>query len=530
MVIGEQSAPSGPDLRQGFRSADLAEGSMQVGHVDGEPVLVARYRDQVFAIGAKCTHYGGPLGEGICVDDTVRCPWHHACFSLRTGEALRAPALNPVPCWRVERLGDRLVVSGKANAGEKPGPNTPGSDRSGSGGAPEGVVIVGGGAAGSAAAEMLRRRGYAGPVTIVSGDSSMPYDRPNLSKDYLAGTAPEEWIPLWPRDFYEEHRITLRLGERVQRIDLKDRTAKLSNGASIRFGTLLLATGAEPVRLSIPGAHLPHVHYVRTLVDSRAIIAQAQHAHRAVVIGAGFIGLEVAASLRARGLEIDVVAPEACPLDRVIGMELGGLVRSIHEEHGVRFHLRDTVKSIDSRSVVLASGGALEADLVVAGLGVRPAVELAEGAGISTNHGVIVDERMQTSVRGVFAAGDIARWPDSRTGAPIRVEHWVVAQRQGQVAARAILGDNGRFDMPPFFWSQHYDVSILYVGHAEHWDQLDIAGSVHDRDCAVAFRHGGKTLAVATVGRDRLSLEAELAMERDDEDALATLVPPQSKA
>jgi NADPH-dependent 2,4-dienoyl-CoA reductase/sulfur reductase-like enzyme/nitrite reductase/ring-hydroxylating ferredoxin subunit len=496
---------SGPDLAKGVALSDVADGAMLLGHAEGEAVLLARRGNEAFAIGATCTHYGGPLAEGLLVDDTVRCPWHHACFSLRTGEALRAPALNPVSCWRVERQGDTLYVREKREGGATPAP---------SGAAPRSVVIIGGGAAGNAAAEMLRREGYAGSITMLSADASVPCDRPNLSKDYLAGNAPEEWIPLRSEDFYKEHGIDLRLQARVVAVDANARQVQLDDGTRYGYDALILATGAEPVRLPMPGADRPHVHYLRTLADSRAIIAAAAKARRAVVIGASFIGLEVAASLRARDIEVHVVAPEAVPMERIMGAELGKLVRAIHEEHGVHFHLGTTADAIEERRVVLKGGEAIEADLVVIGVGVRPLTALAEQMGLSCDRGVLVDEYLQASLPGVFAVGDIARWPDRLTGERIRVEHWVVAERQGQTAARNILGARERFDAVPFFWSQHYDMTISYVGHAAKWDKIDIEGDVAAKDCMLTYRQGGRDLAVVTISRDLASLQAEARLER----------------
>ncbi len=405
-------------------------------HVAGEPVLLAASGDEYFAIGAECTHYHGPLGEGLVVGDTVRCPWHHACFSLRTGEALRAPALDPVACWRVEQQAGMVFVRDK----REPAPRRTRAARSPG---PESVVMVGGGAAAQAAAEMLRREGYAGPVTMFSADDERPYDRPNLSKDFLAGNAPEDWLPLRSPEFYAEHQIALELGARVAAIDPKAREIRLANGARHPWGALLLATGAEPVRLRAPGAELPHVHVLRTLADCRALIARAQGSRRAVVVGASFIGLEVASALRARGLEVDVVAPEAVPMERLFGAEIGRLVRRVHERHGVKFHLGSSIASIAADSVVLDSGERLAAELVVVGIGVRPRIELAEQAGIAVDRGVAVDAFLETSVPGVWAAGDIARWPDRLTGETLRVEHWVVAERQGQTVARNMLGMRG---------------------------------------------------------------------------------------
>ncbi|MHB1222514.1 MAG: FAD-dependent oxidoreductase [Gemmatimonadaceae bacterium] len=521
-MSSEAAPPSGPDLvSEGLAIAGLADGARVLGHADGEAVLVVRQGDDIFAVAASCTHYGGPLAEGLVVGDTVRCPWHHAAFSLRTGEAVRAPALNPLACWTTERRGDRLHVTGKRERD----PLAPTADELAAigGDVPSSVVIIGAGAAGSAAAELLRRRAYAGPITIIDAEDGSPYDRPNLSKDYLAGEAEEEWIPLRPEGFYDEHDIRI-IRSKVASLDTDGRTVRLADGSSHPYGALLLATGADPRAIDIPGHDLPHVHLLRSLTDSSAIIALAEQAKRAVVMGASFIGLEVAASLRTRGLDVHVVAPESQPLERVLGPELGAMVRAIHEEHGVIFHLGQTAGSIERDAVVLESGERLPADVVVVGIGVIPRLDLASAAGLEMDRGVVVDEQLRTSAPGVYAAGDIARWPDPHSGGRIRVEHWVVAQRQGQTAARNMLGAGERFDAVPFFWSKHYDVSIRYSGHAEKWDTIDVSGDVAARDCSVAFRRGGKTLAVASVRRDLENLEAAAAIERGDEEALHRIV------
>ena len=511
----QPNTPRGPDLSSGIAADSLADGAMIAGHVGDDAVLLARAGDEYFATGATCTHYGGPLADGILEGTRVRCPWHHGCFDLRTGNVERAPALRPIPCWKVERRGDRIVVGEKIEPRdpELGGSARPVSRRAGET-KPSSVLIVGAGAAGSAAADTLRREGYDGPITMIDGDTDAPYDRPNLSKDYLAGNAPEEWIPLRPPEAYRDHGIDLRRGTRVASIDVAGKRATLADGSELRYGALLLATGSRPARLPAAVTGEREVRYLRTLGDSRAIIEAASRAGRAVVIGASFIGLEVAASLRARGLEVHVVAPEQRPLERALGPALGDLVRGIHEQHEVRFHLGRTAKSMSATEVTLDDGTRLAADLVVAGVGVRLDNELAKNAGLAGDRGVDVDETLRTSAESVFAAGDIAFWPDVHSGERIHVEHWVVAERQGQVAARNILGAGERFDAVPFFWSAHYDLTISYVGHAEKWDRIDVDGKVEARDCAVRYVRDGKVLAVATVGRDRESLESELRMER----------------
>jgi len=499
--------PKGFDFRSGVPLQQIPDGAIVAGHVGDDEIIVVRRGDEFFAVGAHCTHYHGPLADGILVGDTVRCPWHHACFSLRTGEPVRAPALDPIACWCVERRADTVIVTEKLGAQTRAKAAVRATPRS--------VVIVGGGAAGLAAADMLRRRGFDGAVTMLSADGDPPVDRPNLSKDYLAGTAKEDWIPLRSSEFYTDNKIDLRLNSRVEAIDVTSKQVRLRSGATHAFDTLLLATGAEPVRLNLAGTPAIPVHYLRRFPDSKAIAASADasKSRRALVMGASFIGLEVAASLRARGLEVHVVAPEQEPLMKVMGAEVGRFIRSLHESKGVVFHLGATVARLDGRTATLSDGSTLDADLAVAGVGVRPNVSLAEAAGLAIDRGVVVNEHLQTSAPGIFAAGDIARWPDPHTGQRIRVEHWVVAERQGQTAARNILGLGERFDAVPFFWSQHYDISINYVGHAEAWDSVKVDGDLAAHDATVTYTKNGRTLAVATVFRDTASLEAEVKME-----------------
>jgi NADPH-dependent 2,4-dienoyl-CoA reductase/sulfur reductase-like enzyme/nitrite reductase/ring-hydroxylating ferredoxin subunit len=503
----EPDATQGPDLREGVPLDHVGEGLPFLGHVGDEPVVLARSGEDFFAVGATCTHYGAPLAEGIVTDGTLRCPWHHACFDLRTGEAVRAPAFSPLACYRVEVSGGRVRVHERQ----------PLVSRSGS--APDGpssVVVIGAGAAAYAAADALRREGYAGDVTLVGSEESGPVDRPNLSKEYLSGKAPEDWIPLALPDGVE-----LRTGARVTDIDTSERLVRLADGSVIQWGALLVATGAEVVRLDVPGSDLPHVHTLRTFADSKAIIEGARRAKRAVVVGAGFIGLEVAAALRERGVGVDVVAP-ASPLGKILGPEVGAFLARLHQEHGVVLHIGEGVASISETAVRLTSGGTLPADLVVVGIGVRPATALAERSGLRVDRGIVVDRHLETSARGVFAAGDVARWTDPRFGGAIRVEHWVVAERMGAAAARSILGRLDAFRDVPFFWSAHYDLAFAYVGHAERWDQIDVHGSLASRDATLAYREGDQTRAVLTIGRDRASQLAELAFEQDDDAALAT--------
>lgn len=505
---------SGPDLANGVAVAELAENVPFLGHAHGEAVVLVRSGRDIHAVGATCSHYSGPLAEGLVVGDTLRCPWHHACFDLRTGDAIGAPALNAIACYETQRRGERVIVGAKK---ARTAPTAPPKS-------PAKVVIVGAGAAGAAAAERLRHLGYRGPITLIGNEAPGPVDRPNLSKDFLAGAAPMEWIPLRTDEFYGEHDIHLIKNETVVEMDTGKKTVTLGSGGTVSYDALLLATGAEPVRLTIPGATLPHVRTLRTLADAQGIIDVAAKGRRAVVIGSSFIGLEAAASLRARNLEVQVVGRDDVPLERVLGAQLGKFVQELHEEHGVVFHLKASPRAIHEKSVELEGGKVLDADLVVLGAGVRPRVSLAEKAGLKVADGVLVDSMLRTSAPGVWAAGDIARYPQPHLADPIRVEHWVVAERQGQAVARDMLGLGTPYSDVPFFWSAHYDVTISYVGHADGKASIEILGSLQKRDATVVYRSGGRVAAVVTINRDRQSLAIEAALKRDDLPAVEALL------
>ncbi len=506
----------GPDLTdEGIAADNVGSEIPAVGHVDGKPVIVLRTKAGLRAVGGRCTHYGGPLGDGLSDGAQIHCPWHHAIFDLATGEAVGAPALDPIPVYLATERDGRVYVTGPVDSQKEM--RTPPSS-------PESVVIIGAGAAGATAAETLRRYGYANPITLI-GDEA-PVDRPNLSKDYLAGTAPEEWMPLRGVDFYQKNDIDLIADARVVGLDSSHRLVKLADGRQLPYGALLLAPGAEPRRLTIEGADLAHVHYLRSFADSRRIIGDLDGAKNAVIVGAGFIGLEVAASLRHRGINVGVVEPEEVPLARAVGETLGRFALALHQEHGVVFHLGRTVAEIRAKEVVLDNGTTIRTDLVVVGIGVIPRVDLAEQAGLDVDAGILVDDRLRTSDRHIWAAGDAARYPDPRAGL-VRIEHWVLAQRQGQTAARNMLGHDVAFDDPPFFWSQHYDVPINMTGTPQGFDEEVVVGTAIDRNVLVGYRKGGVVRALASIYRDLESLRAEQALASDDQATLTRLLSPE---
>lgn len=499
--------PDGPDLTQGITLADFGERRLMRGFVGKKQVLLARMEDdRVVALGNLCTHYHGRLDRGRIEGEAVRCPLHHALFSLHTGEALNAPAFSPVAVWKVEREGDRFIVREKLDP--QPGPEQAAGDQPGR------IVIVGGGASGFAAAEMLRRRGFSGQLTMFSADPDLPIDRPNLSKDYLSGGAKEEWMPLRPADWYPKNDIDLHLSTEVASIDREAREVVTADGQRHGYDRLLLATGSEPIRLPIPGAEQPHVFTLRSLADARHIIAAADSAKTAVILGSGFIGLETAAALTKRGLSVHVVSLDTHPLERVLGLDLGEAIRARHEAAGTVFHMQNSIETIGAGTVTLKDGSELSADLVLLGIGVRPRLALAKGAGLTMDHGVSVNDRLQTSDPAIFAAGDIARWP--WWDEAVRIEHWIVATRQGQVAAENMLGADKPYRDAPFFWTAHHDLRLQYVGFASSWDEATLEGDIAARDCMVSYRRDGRLRAAATVGRPQAAISQAIALTEGD--------------
>jgi NADPH-dependent 2,4-dienoyl-CoA reductase/sulfur reductase-like enzyme/nitrite reductase/ring-hydroxylating ferredoxin subunit len=502
--VGEAAGATGPDFSQGISLAEISPGGTIAGRVGDDAVLLSNLDGQLFAIGGVCTHYGGALGDGVIELGIARCPLHHACFDLRTGGALRAPALDPVDRWLVEIEGDRAFVRGKLEA--EPAPSRPSGDGLR-------IVIIGGGAAGLACALELRRLGFSGDVTMLSADADPPCDRPNLSKDYLAGDMPEEWLWLRGDDWYADNRIDLRLSTEVTRIDAGARTVHGESGEQWPFDRLLIATGAEPNHLKLPGFDAANVFRLRSVADTRAIAEQAHPGARVAIIGASFIALEAAASLRHRGVEVDIVSVEEIPLEHVFGTDLGRQLQALHERNGVRFHLSSVVTGFDGHTVELGGGEGIAADFVLVAIGVRPRTALAESAGARVDNGVLVDSFLESSVPGIYAAGDIARYPDHFSGEAVRIEHWVVAERQGEIAAANMLGDRRRFESAPFFWTEQYGVALRYVGRSSGWDAVTVEGNVESGSLVARYFTGGEHCATATIGRDRDNLEDELALE-----------------
>lgn len=504
--MSENTAAPGPDFSAGISLSELSDIGTIAGRVGDEAVLLSQFGGQWFAISGTCTHYGAALAEGLIQGEQVRCPWHHACFDLKTGAVLRAPALDPLDRWKVEVDGDRLVVREKLKE-QEPQPRPADDVRK--------IVIVGGGAAGLACAKELRALGYRGGIVMLSADKDPPCDRPNLSKDYLAGNAPEEWIPLRGEDWYRDNSVELRLDCEVRSIDRAARAVVLASNERVSFDRLLLATGSEPRRLGEEGFGGDNVLTLRTLTDARAIIGRAKAGAKVAIIGSSFIGLEAAAALTARGLDVEIISPEHVPFERVFGHEIGAFLMGVHEAKGVRFHLGTVAAHCDESGVSLASGETIAADFILVGVGVLPRTQIATAAGLTVDDGVWVNEYLETSSPGIFAAGDIAAYPEPITGERTRIEHWTVAERQGTTAAANMLGLKKRYSSAPFFWTEQHGVTVRYVGHARDFDETRVEGKIGTGDAGFVVRYyrEGKHLASATVNRDRDCLEDELKLE-----------------
>ena len=494
---------------------ELKDGEMKQVSLGGTDILLARVKGKYHAVGAHCTHYGAPLVEGALSGDRIICPWHHACFNAATGDVEEPPALDSLPCYGVRAEGENIIVSLPDETTDR---RTPAMTRRDSSADARTFVILGGGAAGYAAAQALREDGFKGRVLMISREDRTPYDRPNLSKDYLQGHAEPEWMPLRAEEFYAEHEIELLRGKEVARVEAAQKTITFTDGDTLAYDSLLVATGGTPRSLDVPGSDLKNIFVLRSFADTDAIIEAARHASRAVVIGASFIGMEAAASLAERKLSVTVVAPGETPFEKTLGSEIGGLLRQVHEARGVQFKLGAGAARFEGdgvvKRVVLDSGERVEADLVIVGIGVRPATDFLRGVELQRDGGVVVDEHLRAA-DGVYAAGDIAYFPSALTHERQRIEHWRTAQQQGRVAAHNMAGKEVEFDGVPFFWTRQFDAGLLYVGHAASWDEIIFQGNVSAQDFLAFYVKDDHVLAVAGMNRDREMAAIEELMRLD---------------
>jgi apoptosis-inducing factor 3 len=518
--MGEEASMAEGPWQKVCRDAELPEGAPMLVKAGDNDVHLLRREGRVYAVGNKCSHYECPLNEGALIGATIVCRCHDARFDARTGKALSAPALNDLPVYEV-KVEDGDILLGPA---QKPRfPKAEGSDA-------RTFLIVGAGAAGNAAAETLRREGFAGRILMVTPETDLPYDRPNLSKEFISGEAKAEWMPLRSAKFYANQNIEVLTGTRVELIDPLRKTATLSDNLVVAFDKALLATGGAPRSPTIPGADGDGCYSLRSFSDARSVQEAAAAARRVLLIGAGFIGMELASSLCLRGLAVDVVAPEALPLAHVVGERIARYMKGRHEAKGVTFHLGTTAENISgtrgAKSILLADGSRQEADFVVFGLGVQPAVEYLSATDLVQGKAVPVNGRMETKYPDILAAGDIAVVPNPVTGEALRYEHWVVAERQGQHAARSMLGSPALYDEVPFFWTRQTGISLKYVGFARAWDEIAWRGEVEKGRFLAGFYAGGRLLAAASVGMPGDLTAVELMLRNRVQLPVASLTDP----
>jgi len=478
---------------------ELTAGEMKQVQAGSTPVLLVHLQDGFHAVGALCTHYEAPLAAGALCDDRVICPWHHACFSARTGELLEPPGFDALPVYPVRVVEGDVWVEIPEKSAEIPTPGRNSKDL-------RTCIVMGGGCAGAYAVEALRAYGFGGQIIWITGEEFPPVDRPLLSKGFLSGEATEEWLVLRNSAFYETRDIEVQAGRRVVDLDASQKRLSLDDGRVLHYDTAIVATGAVARQIPVPGTALQGVFSLHSLEDSRQVRAAAESAHRVVVVGAGFIGMEVAQSLRKHQLEVTVVAPEVIPFQRILGPEIGGLVRAIHEENGVHFSLGHTVAAFEGeqrvRQVRLEDGTLLEADLVVVGIGVQPQTGFVRGVEKQPDGSLAVNERMRVT-DDLYAVGDLARFPDWRSGQPIRIEHWRVAAQHGRIAGANVAGQDLSYRGVPYFWTRQFGQTLHYIGHAEDWDEVRISGNLKAREFIAYYCQGGKVHAIAGMEREQ---------------------------
>lgn len=483
--------------------SELADGEMKQVTAGGTEVLLARIGDECYAVGAHCTHYGAPLVDGVLSGERIVCPWHHACFNVKSGDLEEPPAFDSLPRFDARVEGEQIFVHVPKNASDRRTPpmtkREPEDQRR--------FVILGGGAAGFMAAQTLREDGFAGRIILITRENRPPYDRPNLSKDYLQGHAEPEWMPLRSGDFFSERDIEVLHEIEVANVAIETKEITFEDGATLKYDSLLLATGGTPRKLPYQTDIQDNVFLLRSFSDTDALIAAAEEGKRVVVIGASFIGMEAASSLKTRGCDVTVVAPGEAPFEKVLGAEIGKLFQRIHESNGVNFRLGEKVKGFAGTgdhvdAVVLENGERLEAELVVVGIGVRPATGFLKGIKLHQDGGVIADEFLRIA-DDVYAAGDIVHFPDQRTNELTRIEHWRTAMQEGRTAAHNMAGNRKVFDAVPFFWTVQFDAKLRYVGHAKDWDEIIFQGDVEKQDFIAFYVKDNRILAVAGMNRDR---------------------------
>ncbi len=497
------------------RIGDFKKGEMKSVSVgEDREVLIVNINDELFALGAHCTHYGASLQDGVLKDETIICPLHHACFNAKTGSLKEPPASDGLPKFNIIVENDNVLVEVPDEFPFSKTPEMSEIDEE----INENYVIIGGGAAGYAAAQAMREAEYKGKITIISRENRTPYDRPNLSKDYLQGSAQEEWMPLRPDVFYSKYNIEFMFDMMVNKINIKEKKILFEKGEALSFTKLLIATGGVPREFNLPGSDLKNIFYLRSFSDSDSIIETAKNSKEAVIIGSSFIGMESAFSLTERGIKVTVISPEEVPFEKTLGKEIGELLKKQHEISGVVFKLKRNVKNFEGNgkveSVIIDNGEKVKADFVLVGIGVKPATDFIDGPVKNPDGGIKVDNSFWAA-EDIYAAGDPAAFPFWMTGEVVRIEHWRTALQEGRLAGFSMAGKNTKYDSLPFFWTHQAGLNIRYVGHAKNWDDIIYWGDVSSKEFIAFYVKNNKVAAAAGNNKDKEIAAVEMLMKLD---------------
>ena len=497
------------------RIGDFKKGEMKSVSVgQDKEILIVNINDELFALGAHCTHYSAPLQDGVLSGDTIICPWHHACFNAKTGSLKEPPAADSLPQFEIIIENDNVLVKVPEEFPFSKTPEMAERDEYND----ENFVIVGGGAAGYAAAQSMREAEYKGRITIVTKENRTPYDRPNLSKDYLQGSAQEEWMPLRPDDFYSQNNIEFMFDKKVNKINVKEKKILFEKGEDLFYTKLLIAAGAVPRELNVRGSNLKNIFYLRSFSNSDSIVSAAENSKEAVVIGSSFIGMESASSLIERGIKVTVISPDDVPFEKTLGKEIGELLKKQHEESGVEFKLKRNVKAFEGNgeveSVLLDNGEKVKTDFVIVGIGVKPMTDFIEGLVKNPDGGIKVDDTFWAA-EDIFAAGDAAAFPFWMTGEEIRIEHWRTALQEGRLAGFSMAGKSTKYESIPFFWTHQAGLNIRYVGYVKNWDKIIYWGDVQSKEFIAFYVKDNKVAAAAGNNKDKEIAAVEILMKLD---------------
>lgn len=512
----QKDSKSGEDVEETkvANVSDLKEGEIKEVEVSEGKIVLVKQNDEFFAISNKCSHLGAPLKNGALGEGRIRCPWHGACFNLKSGDIEDYPCVDAIKAFETRVEGENVMVKvpkGSLKSHKRTPKMVSKSDKD------ERVfAIIGGGPAGLVCAETLRQEGFQGNIVLISNENYLPYDRTKLSK---AMNVAVEQILLRPKEFFDEHGIELKLGFEVTELNTATKTITFSNGETLKYDAVTVATGGNPRKLPVPGMDLQNIFQLRVPEDSRSIINNIE-GKKVVIVGTSFIGMEAAACVVQKAASVVAIGMEKVPFERVLGAEIGTVFQKLHEEKGVQFRLQRVVKEFRGsekvNEVVLDDGEVLEADICIIGAGIIPATDFikSEDIEIFRDRSVVVDKFLKAT-EGVYAVGDIARYPFHLTGETIRVEHYGMAHYHGRIAAYNMLNRRVPVESVPFFWTSQYGKNLRYAGHALSYDKVFVDGNLDSWKFVAYYIKGDKVVAVATVGRDPVASKiAELMAQR----------------